>query len=123
MESRLTLAIAAAAVFSLSVAVAVASDKAPGRMLETLARPTGTWISEDRVIHGIRPIGAAEVEEMQHSYQITFSARPASGGVLALRTERVISAPDLATAIHIGVEHLGTQGWIDAQAVGLHLLR
>jgi hypothetical protein len=98
------------------------TDVRPGRSLETLARPHGVWISEDGVVHGIRPINASGDEPKEHRYQLGFSASPLKGGPLELIGERAISAVDLETAIGIGLEHLAIRGYIDAQVVGVHFL-
>jgi hypothetical protein len=98
------------------------TDVQPGRSLETLARPSGHWISEDGVGHGIRPINDSGDEPKEHRYQLGFSASPLNGGPLELVGERVISAANLQAAIRIGLEHLATRGYTDAQVVGVHFL-
>jgi hypothetical protein len=99
-----------------------ATDVQPGRSLETLARPRGHWISEDGVGHGIRPINDSGDEPKEHRYQLGFSASSLNGGPLELVGERVISAANLQAAIRIGLEHLATRRYTDAQVVGVHFL-
>jgi len=101
-----------------------AANSQPSGALETFMRPTGVWVSEDHVVHGIKPIGATDAAAKEHRWQIMYSARRAElPNALPDNTPvRVITANTLPEAIQKGIIDIQGRGWIDGQMVAVHVL-